>query len=130
MWCDAPHPALAIIEAHESAGRNVMNYINDATHTAGGFWQITNTTWRGSAPLAGVNLRQYPTAISAPCPIQRAVASALFAKEGVGPWAAFSRGLAVQLGYSGPIYDADGLPAFYGRASREHRNGSDDQVWE
>lgn len=37
---------LDLLAACESGGRNVPNYINDATHTAFGPWQITNTTWR------------------------------------------------------------------------------------
>jgi hypothetical protein len=138
MWCDAPHPTLAVIERHESGGRNVMNYINDPWHTAGGFWQITNTTWRGTAPFAGVSLTQYPTAISAPCEVQRAVAGALFARLGVLPWAPFNAELAAQVGYTGPMYDENGQPvaslyrqaaAFYGRAiPRERRHST--EVWE
>jgi murein DD-endopeptidase MepM/ murein hydrolase activator NlpD len=37
---------LDLISDCEADGRNVANYINDATHTAFGPWQITNTTWR------------------------------------------------------------------------------------
>jgi LysM repeat protein len=42
----APDEAFNLIAECETGGRNVMNYINDATHTASGPWQITNTTWR------------------------------------------------------------------------------------
>jgi hypothetical protein len=137
MWCDAPHPTLAVIERHESDGRNVMNYRADPWHTASGYFQITNETWRGTAPFAGVDVTQFPTAISAPCPVQAAVAGALFARLGVQPWAAFSAELAAQLGYRGKMYDENGQPvaslyrqaAFYGRAiPRERRRST--EVWE
>lgn len=137
MWCDAPQATLAVIEHHESGGRNVMNFINDERHTAGGFWQITNTTWRGSAAWAGVNLAQYPTAISAPCEVQRAVASALYERLGVLPWAPFNRELAMEVGYTGPMYDENGRPlgsppyrpVVYVTTERPVRRATD-EVWE
>jgi hypothetical protein len=136
MWADAQEP-LAIIEAHESGGRNVPNYINDAWHTACGYWQITNTTWRGAAAWAGVDLAQYPTACTAPRAVQQSVATALFDHLGVLPWAPFNAGLAVQLGYTGPMYDENGHPTsgpiravnFYGQAAPRARQSSD-EVWE
>ena len=66
--------ALDLIADCESDGRNVMNYINDATHTAGGYWQITNTTWRayGGTEFA-------PTAIQATADQQRTVATRILA---------------------------------------------------
>ena len=140
MWADVQN-TLALIEHYESGGRNVMNYINDAWHTAGGYWQITNTTWRYSAPGAGVDLAQYPTAITAPRDVQKAVADALFKRFGILPWAPFNPRLAEAVGYVGQMYDEDGRPvsggalhrqaSFYGRAtSHVRRHDADDEVWE
>ena len=42
--------------------------------TAGGLYQYIDDTWRAQAPLAGVDIKQYPTARSAPAEIQHQVA--------------------------------------------------------
>jgi hypothetical protein len=140
MWANT-QDTLALIEHYESGGRNVMNYINDAWHTAGGYWQITNTTWRYAAPGAGVDLTQYPIAISAPREVQHSVAIALFDRFGVLPWAPFNPRLAEAVGYSGEMYDEVGRtvsgdplyrqPSFYGRAAPlVRRHDADDEVWD
>ncbi len=91
-------PRLGIIEHYESGGKNVMNYINDKMHTASGYYQITNQTWRGIAKDAGVDLSKYPTAISAPKEVQTQAANTLLAKYGDKPWAPFNPKLAAALG--------------------------------
>lgn len=44
--------------------------------TAGGLFQYLDSTWRKQAPLVGVDIKQYPTARSAPADIQHQVADA------------------------------------------------------
>lgn len=84
---------LDLIEQDESGGRNVPNYRYDPSHTAQGNFQITNSTWRDAAPRAGVDLAQYPSAMSAPYPVQRAVAGELLKERGTQPWADFNPAL-------------------------------------
>jgi hypothetical protein len=79
----------------ESPGGNVMNQwaAKDAKrygegHTDQGYWQIVNNTWQDGAQRAGVDLRQYRTAMSAPYQVQRQVALALYRAYGDKPWAA------------------------------------------
>lgn len=105
---DAPQPApLDLIEHHESGGQNVPNYRYDKTHTAGGYWQITNSTWRAAAPKAGVDIAKYPDALSSPREVQKAVAEKLFAEHGYAPWAPFNPALAKAVGWRGPVYTAE-----------------------
>lgn len=89
---------LDLIEKDESGGRNVKNFRFDATHTASGYWQITNTTWKRYAPGVGVDIQQYPTADSAPKSTQRDVARAIYESEGAAPWANYNKQLAADLG--------------------------------
>ena len=74
-----------------------MNYINDAMHTAGGYFQITNSTWRRYAS-AVQGAGQFASAISAPFETQKAVAKQIFEHEGFGPWANYDPRLASALG--------------------------------
>jgi hypothetical protein len=57
----------------ESSGQNVTNQAEGAE----GFYQITGPTWQDFAPRAGVDLKQYPSAISAPYEVQSKVADAI-----------------------------------------------------
>lgn len=77
---------LDAIERFESGGRNVPNYKFGPGYTAQGHFQITNTTWRGIAGAAGIDLGQYPNAMSAPYDVQRNAARALIARNGVSDW--------------------------------------------
>ena len=65
----------------ESGNRNIPQSIKDknsaAGTPAGGFFQIIDPTWRTYAAKAGIDLNQYPTAMSAPRDIQAKVASAI-----------------------------------------------------
>ena len=70
----------------ESGGRNIPNYMFDPTHTAQGYFQITNSTWNDIAPKAGVDLQQYPNAMSAPFGVQLNVAHQLQKERGLAPW--------------------------------------------
>lgn len=80
---------LAAIEHFESGGRNVLNYRYNEDpnyYTASGHYQITNSTWKDGAKMAGVDTDKYPTAISAPYEVQTKVADALLDKYGTKPW--------------------------------------------
>lgn len=70
----------------ESGGRDVPNYRYDPTHTASGAAQITDTNWRAIAPRLGIDVRRYPTAMSAPLPYQKAVAKLMHRMYGQAPW--------------------------------------------
>src|SRR3954468_4744637 len=79
---------LDLIERLESRGRNVPNYKYGPGFTASGYYQMINPTWRRWAKDAGVDISQYPTAMSAPKDVQRAVAEHGFKTEGFRPWEA------------------------------------------
>ena len=79
---------LDIIEYAESKGKNVPNYKYGPGFTAQGYYQITNPTWRDNAKAAGVDLSKYPTAMTAPKEVQRAVAEQIFKTRGFQPWEA------------------------------------------
>jgi hypothetical protein len=53
-----------LVALDESGDLNQPNYRFDATHTAAGYWQITDTSWRAFAPMAGTDLTRCPTALS------------------------------------------------------------------
>lgn len=104
---------LDTISRDESGGRNIKQTaysgegINPSTGThtapssASGLYQITDTTWRGWAPKVGVDLTQYPTAMSAPPAIQRKVAAYGLQSEGLAPWAPYNPKLRADLGVGG-----------------------------
>jgi hypothetical protein len=48
--------------------------LKNPNSTAGGLFQYTDPTWRKEAPLSGVDVRQFPTAISANAEMQQKVA--------------------------------------------------------
>lgn len=80
---------LRAIMTAESGGKNVYNYLyatNPTYYTASGYYQITNSTWKQGAELAGVDTAAYPTAISAPYDVQTKVASSLLDRYGMQPW--------------------------------------------
>jgi hypothetical protein len=79
---------LDIIEQRESGGKNVPNYKYGPGFTASGYYQMINPTWRRWAKDAGIDISQYPTAMSAPRELQRAVAEHGFKTEGFKPWEA------------------------------------------
>lgn len=101
---------LDLIAKYESGGRNIMQQAVPAgggynpsvgrvtgPSTAQGPWQITNTTWRETAPKAGVDVAAYPTAMSAPVEVQRLVAKTLFEEQGFKPWAPYNPRLAAAI---------------------------------
>jgi hypothetical protein len=91
--------ALNLIERYESAGRNVLNYKNSLDpnyYTAGGYWQIVNSTWNRYAGLIP-GASQFGRAIDAPEPIQRQVAGQILMHEGYGPWSNYDRPLAMAI---------------------------------
>jgi hypothetical protein len=85
---------LSLISQYESGNRNVPNASGPGgtpASTASGYYQILNGTWRQFAPQAGVDLSQYPTAMSAPFDVQTRVASLIYSQQGLAPWASDSR---------------------------------------
>jgi hypothetical protein len=82
--------ALAAIQQRESGGRNIytaQHAANPTGYTASGYYQIIDPTWREGAGYAGVDINQYPTAISAPFDVQHRVAQELYQRYGARPWA-------------------------------------------
>jgi hypothetical protein len=110
-----------MIAQRESAWRNVLTGawnpttgFNQSTggitgpSTASGYWQITNTTWRAYAPQAGVDVRQYPTAMSAPYDVQRNVAGTIYEQRGFRDWAPYNSAIRADLARNGAgAYGAD-----------------------
>lgn len=97
---------LDLIMQYESGGRNIHQNIvgpnggyNPSTGTitgpssAQGYFQMTNPTWRDAARMAGIDLKQFPTAMSASYEDQRKAAGALLDARGVSPWAPYNAGL-------------------------------------
>jgi hypothetical protein len=70
-----------LVSTLESGNTNVLQKIHDKNTDrgtpAGGFFQIIDPTWRTYAKAAGVDVDQYPTAMSAPRNIQAQVAAAI-----------------------------------------------------
>lgn len=77
--------ALPLISQYESGNQNVPNAAGKST--ASGYYQIINGTWQQFATQAGVDLSQYPTALSAPQSVQTQVATAIYNQQGLAPWA-------------------------------------------
>lgn len=65
----------------ESGNQNIKQKIHDINTDrgtpAGGFFQIIDPTWQRYAGTAGVDVKQYPTAMSAPREVQAQVAGAI-----------------------------------------------------
>lgn len=93
---------LDIIEQRESGGKNVPNYKYGPGFTASGHYQMINPTWRRWAKAAGVDISQYPTAMSAPKEVQRAVAAHGFQTEGFKPWEATKHLVGQEARYGSP----------------------------
>ncbi len=84
---------LSLISKFESGGRNIKN----PTSSASGPWQFLDSTWRETAPKEGVDISQYPTAMSAPVDVQKRVAQRLYNERGYSPWAPYNSRLAAAL---------------------------------
>lgn len=86
--------ALPLISKYESGDANVLTKIQPPLgppNTASGYYQITNPTWQQYAPLAGVSLLEYPTAMGTtanptPQDVQAKVATVLYNDRGLQPW--------------------------------------------
>ena len=61
--------------------------------TAQGIYQITNSTWQEFAKAAGVDLRMYPNALSAPADVQQQMAATIYKQEGFSRWAPYNADL-------------------------------------
>jgi hypothetical protein len=68
----------AIVSKYESPKGDVPNYRYDAGHTAGGYFQITDTNWRNLAPKLGIDLAKYPHALGSPKELQLKAYQALY----------------------------------------------------
>ena len=70
-----------IVSTLESGNQNIAQQIKDKNTDkgtpAGGFFQIIDPTWQTYAKAAGVDVNQYPTAMSAPRNIQAQVAATI-----------------------------------------------------
>jgi hypothetical protein len=75
---NSPLDFVAQLESGDSnIPQNIHDINTDKGTPAGGNFQIIDPTWRTYAPKAGINLSQYPTAMSAPRSVQAQVASAI-----------------------------------------------------
>lgn len=100
---------LALIRQYETGGgtdpngANVLNYRYDPTHTASGYYQITNTNWQAYGPQLGIDTTQYPTAISGSFDQQTAVADYMLnnTPQGIGNWSNYNPQLANALNSQG-----------------------------
>lgn len=89
---------LPLIEQYESGGRNILQQqVDPLISSASGYYQITDSTWKDIAPKVGIDVGQFPTAMSAPREVQTAVASKLLEERGVAPWAPYNPRLASAL---------------------------------
>jgi len=69
--------------------KNIWNYKHAQRpdyFTAGGPFQMVDSTWRQGAAWAGIDVSQWPHAIMAPKEVQDAVAHAVYDHQGFGPW--------------------------------------------
>jgi hypothetical protein len=103
---------VGLISLYESGNRNIPNYRYDATHTAGGYYQITDTTWREIAPLVGAG--QYPNAMSAPYDVQTRVAIELRKRRGLQPWST-NKPLMHRLLHGDNDHDTSTKPSYFSR---------------
>lgn len=82
---------LSLISQYESGNQNIVNYkyaTNPKKYSAQGYYQITNSNWNNIAPQLGIDLTQYPTAMSAPQNVQAQVATYLLTQTpgGISNW--------------------------------------------
>lgn len=95
---------LDLTERDESGSRNTMQQVigpqggyNPSVgrvtgpSSAQGYFQIITPTWQAFAPKAGVDLGQYPTAMSAPYEVQRSVARTIATTSGVQHWTDYNK---------------------------------------
>ena len=124
-----PINPLPIIEKYESGGRNVPNYINDSTHTASGYFQITNST-HNSVVVPATGLPKVGPGTNYPNGVmdlsreqQEQAASTLFEKNGFSDWACVGCNskirdyVASQGGESAFALNGDTAPASSGNTS-------------
>ena len=80
----APSP-LDVIAHVETGDRNIPQAIHDRNTDRGtpaqGNFQFITPTWQRQAPKAGVDIKQYPTAMSAPPSVQAQVAAVTPSRE-------------------------------------------------
>lgn len=83
-----PKSILPTIAHYESGDRNINNIPTPGQphSSASGHYQIIDGTWRQFAPQVGVDVKQYPTALSAPKDVQTAVATEIYNQQGLAPW--------------------------------------------
>lgn len=85
--------------------QNIWNYRHAERpdyFTAGGPYQIVDSTWREGGQLAGVDVSQWQHAIDAPKEVQEQVAHALYDKYGFKPW---TKGAGGSLNPDGTVAD-------------------------
>src|SRR3954468_15982993 len=80
------NPFNLIMRYESRGGQNIPNFRFDSGHTAQGYFQITNSTWRSVAPQVGIDLNQYPSAMKAPFGVQQLAAAGLYQNRGLQDW--------------------------------------------
>lgn len=109
---------LALAKKYESGGRNIEQQVvgpqggyNPSVgrvtgpSSAGGYYQMIDSTWQYAARLAGIDTTKYPRAINAPEDVQQKAAEALYDKRGLADWAPYNRPFARAVGWTGPTAD-------------------------
>lgn len=108
------YQALPLIQQTEDASGDpaAMNFVNDPTHTAGGYYQITDTNWKKYAQQVGIDTNIYPTAVSTAINgpteakrLQGLVASAMYKEQGFAPWAPYNPALRKLINWQGEVRD-------------------------
>lgn len=89
--------ALRLIMQFESGGQNIKN----PKSTASGYFQFLDSTWKEIAPQVGIDIRKYPTAMSASYALQEAAATKLYEQRGFQPWTVGNPKLAAHLAAGG-----------------------------
>ncbi len=101
-----------LVKAHESAGNYTAVNPNSG---AGGAYQFVPSTWRAYGSQAGVDLNQYPTAETAPAPVQDQVFAQTVGQRGLKDWTCPGCDPALN-SYLAANPDAANLPVFGSQA--------------
>lgn len=100
----ADDPRLELIRKFESGGQNIPNYMFDPTHTAQGYYQITNQNWNNIAPKLGIDTKKFPNAMSASEDDQKKVAAHMLSQpDGIRNWTDYNPKLKAALDEGGSM---------------------------
>lgn len=79
-----PATAAQLVKRFESGGGDYG--AKNPHSTASGAYQFVDSTWRNYANQMGIDTNQFPTAMSAPAPVQDAVFQHAVKTRGLGDW--------------------------------------------